>query len=147
MFTISAFADEISPDPQKQVDVLKSCGVRHIEFRSIHGTNVLALSDDELARVAAALAARGVGVSSIGSPIGKIGIADDFAPHLEDFKRALHAAHTLDAPFIRIFSFFMPEGGDPARYRGEVLDLDGREIVASNGRLHSAVTRLTGEHG
>ena len=32
MFTISAFADEISPDPQKQIDILKSCGVRHIEL-------------------------------------------------------------------------------------------------------------------
>ena len=41
MFTISAFADEISPDPQQQIDVLKECGVRHIEFRSILGTNVL----------------------------------------------------------------------------------------------------------
>jgi myo-inositol-1(or 4)-monophosphatase len=38
-------------------------------------------------------------------------------------------------------------GGTVTGYRGEVLDLDGREIVASNGRLHSAVTRLTGEHG
>ena len=35
MFRISAFADEIDPDPQTQIDVLKSCGVRHIELRSI----------------------------------------------------------------------------------------------------------------
>ena len=32
-------------------------------------------------------------------------------------------------------------------YRGEVLDLDGREIVASNGRLHAAMVGLTGEDG
>ena len=30
MFTLSAFADEIDPDPQVQIDVLKFCGVRHI---------------------------------------------------------------------------------------------------------------------
>ena len=36
-------------------------------------------------------------------------------------------------------------GGKLTNYRGDVLDLDGREIVASNGRLHSAMTRLTGE--
>src|SRR5207249_2200627 len=41
MFTLSAFADEIDPDPQQQIDVLKSCGVRHIELRSILKTNVL----------------------------------------------------------------------------------------------------------
>ena len=45
MFTLSAFADEISADPQEQVDVLLATGVRHIEFRSILKTNVLALSD------------------------------------------------------------------------------------------------------
>jgi myo-inositol-1(or 4)-monophosphatase len=36
-------------------------------------------------------------------------------------------------------------GGKLTNYRGDVLDLEGREIVASNGRLHSAMTRLTGE--
>ena len=36
-------------------------------------------------------------------------------------------------------------GGKLTNYRSGVLDLDGREIVASNGRLHSAMTRLTGE--
>ena len=36
-------------------------------------------------------------------------------------------------------------GGKLTNYRGDVLDLDGREIVASNGRLHAAITRFTGE--
>ena len=45
MFTLSAFADEISPDPQEQVNVLLASGVRYIEFRSILKTNVLALTD------------------------------------------------------------------------------------------------------
>ena len=45
MFTLSAFADEISPDPQEQIDVLSQCGVRHIELRSILKTNVLDLTD------------------------------------------------------------------------------------------------------
>jgi len=38
-------------------------------------------------------------------------------------------------------------GGRLTNYRGDKLDLAGREIVASNGRLHSAMTRLTGEDG
>ena len=45
MFTLSAFADEISPDPQEQIDVLTPCGVKHIELRSILKTNVLDLTD------------------------------------------------------------------------------------------------------
>jgi myo-inositol-1(or 4)-monophosphatase len=36
-------------------------------------------------------------------------------------------------------------GGKLTNYRGDDLDLAGREIVASNGRLHAAITRLTGE--
>jgi len=38
-------------------------------------------------------------------------------------------------------------GGKLTNYRGDVLGLSGREIVASNGRLHSAMMRLIGEHG
>ena len=33
-------------------------------------------------------------------------------------------------------------GGKLTNYRGDVLDLDGREIVASNGRLHPSIMRL-----
>jgi myo-inositol-1(or 4)-monophosphatase len=38
-------------------------------------------------------------------------------------------------------------GGKLTNYRGDVLDLAGREIMASNGRLHSAMMRLIGEDG
>jgi myo-inositol-1(or 4)-monophosphatase len=38
-------------------------------------------------------------------------------------------------------------GGKLTNYRGDPLDLDGREIVASNGPLHPTITRLTGEDG
>ncbi len=36
-------------------------------------------------------------------------------------------------------------GGKVTNYRGSELVLEGREIVASNGALHPAMTRLTGE--
>src|SRR4051794_31328350 len=45
MVLLSAFADEISKDPVEQLDVLSGYGVRHVEFRAIHGVNVLDLSD------------------------------------------------------------------------------------------------------
>ena len=38
-------------------------------------------------------------------------------------------------------------GGKLTDYRGGELALDGGEIVASNGRLHSAMTMLTGKDG
>lgn len=133
MWTLTGFADEISPDLDEQLDTLARESLRYLELRAVWGKNVLRLDDVELARVRQALDRQGVGVSSIGSPIGKIGVADDFAPHLEDFKRALHAAHVMGAPFVRIFSFYIPEGDDPARYRDEVLSRLGRLVEVADG--------------
>jgi myo-inositol-1(or 4)-monophosphatase len=36
-------------------------------------------------------------------------------------------------------------GGKVTNYRGSMLDLEGRQIVASNGALHAAMTKLTGK--
>lgn len=133
MWTLTGFADEISPELDQQLDTLAAEEMHSLELRGVWGTNVLKLSDEQVARVKSDLAARGVGVSSIGSPIGKIGIGDDFAPHLADFQRAIDVAHALGAPFIRIFSFFIPQGDDPAVHRGAVLDRLGQLIRAAEG--------------
>lgn len=123
MFTISAFADEISPDPQEQIDVLKTCAVNHIEFRSILKTNVLALTDLQIDEFHSLLKKHRFGLSAIGSPIGKIKIDDPFPPHMEKFQRAIELAKTFDTRNIRVFSFYPPEGfdGDWAPHRAEVL--------------------------
>ena len=124
MFTISAFADEIDPDPEKQIAVLKQCGVRHIEFRSILKTNVLALSDLQIQEFKSLLQKHGFRLSAIGSPIGKIKINEPFEPHLEKLKRAIELCKVFDTPNIRIFSYYPPEGmnwDDCGDYRREVL--------------------------
>ena len=121
MWTLSGFADEIDAELDVQLRTLAELSITHLELRGVWGKNVLALTDDELGRVKTALAERGMTVSAIGSPIGKIGIDDDFAPHLEQFRRALDVAAMLGTPYVRIFSFFLPAGDDPARYRAEVL--------------------------
>jgi len=121
MWTLTGFADEISPELDEQLDTLTDESIRFVELRSVWNKNVLDLTDDEIENVGSAMSERGVGVSSIGSPIGKIPIAEDFVPHLERFRRALQVAKSLEAPYVRVFSFFMPEGEDPAVYRDEVL--------------------------
>lgn len=126
MFTISAFADEIGPDPQLQIDVLKASGVRHIEFRSILGTNVLALSDLQIQEFKALLDKHGFKLSAIGSPIGKVRVDEPFAPHLEKFKRAIELCKVFGTPNIRVFSYYPPEGQDwdqaAGEHRQEVLE-------------------------
>lgn len=51
----------------------------------------------------------GISVSSIGSPLGKIKITDDFDAHFEEFKRTVEIAKMLDTKYIRMFSFFVDE--------------------------------------
>jgi sugar phosphate isomerase/epimerase len=121
MWTLSGFADEISPELSEQIDTLLAEGMSYLEFRGVWGKNVLDLTDEELELVRRELRAHGLGVSSIGSPIGKILITDDFDEHLVRFGRALELAHFFAAPYVRIFSFFMPPGDDPAWHRDEVL--------------------------
>jgi sugar phosphate isomerase/epimerase len=121
MWTLTGFADEISPELDEQLDTLAEESIRFVELRSVWNKNVLDLTDDEIEKVGAAMSERAIGVSSIGSPVGKVPIVEDFAPHLERFHRALHVAKALEAPYVRVFSFFMPEGQDPAVHRDEVL--------------------------
>lgn len=123
MFTLSAFADEIDPNPQTQIDVLEQCGVRHIELRSILKTNVLDLTDLQVTELKSLLDAKGFRLSAIGSPIGKIKISDPFPPHLKRFQRALELCKVFGTPNIRIFSYYLPEGGgDWDTWRRDVLD-------------------------
>jgi 3-dehydroshikimate dehydratase len=110
MFTLSAFADEISPDPSEQIGVLQKCGVRHIEFRSILRTNVLDLTDLQIAEFKSLLAKHGFRLSAIGSPIGKVRIDQPFEPHLKRFERAMELCKVFGTPNIRIFSYYPPEG-------------------------------------
>jgi sugar phosphate isomerase/epimerase len=112
MFTLSAFADEISPDPQEQITLLKRCGVRHIEFRSILRTNVLDLTDLQIAEFKSLLDTEGFQLSAIGSPIGKIRIDQAFEPHLKRFERALELCKVFGTRNIRIFSYYPPDGAE-----------------------------------
>jgi sugar phosphate isomerase/epimerase len=121
MIRLSAFADEIAPEPETQFDVLDQHKIRHIEFRSIFGTNVLDLSDAQHEDFRRLIRRNGVSLSAIGSPIGKISINDPFEPHLVRFERALQLAEYYDTPRIRIFSYYLPREDDPARFRDEVL--------------------------
>jgi sugar phosphate isomerase/epimerase len=121
VWTLSGFIDEISDDFSLQCKVASGLGLRYVEVRSAWGTNILDLDSGQLSKLRETLAEYGLQVSSIGSPIGKISIDDDFAPHLERMRHAVEVAETLEAPYIRIFSFFIPDGTDPDSRRDEVL--------------------------
>jgi sugar phosphate isomerase/epimerase len=122
MWTLSGFIDEISPDFTQQCQVAADLGLRYAEVRSAWDVNILDLDPEQLAVVKRTLAAYGMRVSSVGSPIGKIFIDDEFAPHLERMRHAVDVARFLDAPYIRLFSFFIRPGDDPDAHRDAVID-------------------------
>jgi sugar phosphate isomerase/epimerase len=149
MFRISAFADEISPDPQEQLDVLQRSGVRYLELRSILKTNVLDLTDLQVSEMKSLLTKHGVRLSAIGSPIGKVRIDEAFAPHLQRFRRAVELCKVFDTPNIRIFSYYLPENDTWDNWRRDVLDRmwDKTRIAEQAGvrLLHENEHRIYGD--
>lgn len=121
MWTLSGFADEIDDDLETQCLLFDQLGIRFIEFRSAWGVNVLDLDDEQVARAHDILVSHGIQASSIGSPIGKVNITDDFDAHLARMDRAVWVAQQLGAPFIRVFSFFLTADQRPEDHRDEVV--------------------------
>lgn len=118
---LTGFSDEIAPGFDEQLAAVREFGLGHIELRAADGVNVSDFTPEKLREVKAKLRASGVQVSSVGSPIGKIGVDEDFAPHMEKFKRTLEIQKGLGAPYLRMFSFYTPPGEDPGRSREEVF--------------------------
>lgn len=160
--TVSAFGDEIHPDLGVQLDVLERAGIDHVDLRGVNGTNVLELDDDELRAVHAAVRERGIAVSGIGSPIGKVDLrggvaesatraavghgAETFDEHLDRFRRALSIADRVDADYVRIFSYYTDA---PDEHREEVIRRLRRkaDLAADAGilLLHENVLGIYGE--
>jgi len=136
---ISGFADEIADDLDDQLETLESLDISHLDLRGVWSENALDLSEDRLDELEATLDERGFSVTSIGSPIGKIGVEDDFEPHMERLDRALELADRFDTDGVRVFSYYIPEGDDPADHREEVLH---RTEVAVEKAEDAGVTLL-----
>ena len=136
MFTYSAFADEISPDLQTQMEVLGRYGIAYIEARGIDGKNIADYTPGQAKEIKKILDNNGFKLSALGSPIGKIHITDDFAPELKRFENMLELADIFETPYIRMFSFFM-EAADAPKYRDAVLERWQQYIDAAKG--HSVI--------
>ncbi|MGH4051178.1 MAG: sugar phosphate isomerase/epimerase family protein [Clostridium sp.] len=120
-FVLSAFADEIDMDLKTQMDILEKHDIHYIEMRGVNGKGIVDYSLEEVKGIKKLLDERGFKISSVGSPIGKILITDDFKPHLELFEHTLNIAKILESKYIRMFSFFIPKDEAPEKYRDEVI--------------------------
>ena len=119
---LSGFGDEIDTDPTVQVAVLQALGANHIEVRSAWGVNIIDLSQDQLGALGVIFADRGMGVSAIASPVGKVDITLPVEHEVARLGAAIIAAQRLNSRYIRLFSFFSRDGVTPESIRDDVLE-------------------------
>lgn len=146
---ITGFADEIDQDLMTQVKSLKGLAMSYVEMRGVDGNNLIYHSDEKAREIKAVLDANGIKLSALGSPLGKIGIEDDFSKHYEEFKRAVEISHIMECHNIRMFSFYLPKGAKPSDHEGAVMDRLGQfvDYAHANGTvlLHENEKGIYGE--
>lgn len=119
---IYAFADEADSNIDGQIAAMKRNGLDGLEIRGVDGTNISDISIAKAKEVKAKLNNAGLITWSIGSPIGKIDINGDFEEHKEKFKHTLEIVKILNAQNMRIFSFYIPENEEAAKYKNQVIE-------------------------
>ena len=156
---IAAISDEFSPDLDTALSAMREIGMEAVELRMISGKNILDLSDEELDRTAADVAARGFRVISIASPLFKCLLPDSppvdhrfqhdvFASKhkYEDqtwlAERAFLIAKKFGAGIIRVFSFWRTVEPE-ACFEGVVRELGQ---LAERAGAHGLVIGLENEH-
>lgn len=137
-FTLSAFGDEIAPALAEQLAVLQELQIGYLELRGVWGKNVLTLSDAEAQQVKQECEQYGIGVSAIGSPIGKSPLIEPIDSVVANLERIIAIANIVGTRRVRIFSFYPPDISTNTHY-----DQHLPEAVARLTRL-AAVAEAAG---
>lgn len=148
-YVLSAFADEVTPVFADQIAYAKKQGFKYLELRNMDGTNISSITLEQARDYKKMLDEAGLGVSSIGSPIGKIDITEDRTEHFKLFLHTLELAEIFETKNIRMFSYFYPEGTDPHDYRDKILENIGKMLDEADKRginlCHENEARIYGE--
>ena len=121
---ISGFSDEIASDFQTQLKTVNELGMSYISLRGIDDKNIGDYSVEMIKKdVLPRLKQWDIGVSSIGSPIGKIYINDEdaFQKQLATLKTLCEISQLLNCQYIRIFSFYIPKEDNFDAYKEVVI--------------------------
>lgn len=121
---VSGFADEISSDFEEQLQTVTKLGMHYISLRSANKKGIAEYTVQDVEKELMPLLEKyQVKVSSIGSPIGKVGVEDEegFEKQKIQLEELCRICKLLDCRYIRVFSFFIPEGKDADEFRDIVL--------------------------
>lgn len=127
-FLFSGFTDEFAPEFDRQVAAAVQFGMDMIELRGADGINVGNMTVQQVTDYAAKLRDAGLGVSAVGSPLGKVKLDSDLDAHMEQVRKICEFANILDTKNIRMFSFYSPEGKSIWDCKNEVIDGLGRML-------------------
>lgn len=106
---ISGFYDEVSGDLNTQIKLAKSLGREYICPRTVNGKGIADYTAEEFKeKVLPVLQKEGIRFSSLGSPIGKVGIDNEsgFAAQKKKLVELVKIAQMTDCKYIRMFSFY-----------------------------------------
>ncbi len=148
---ISGFADEAALDKtiDQQFAAMAALGLQYLSIRFIDAgkgiRNVLELDETESEHVRRRLGDYGLNISSIGSPVGKVKIADfddgtgnRYVPFHEylnsEVQVACDAAEKFQCRLIRGFSFYHPRDTDHQPWLSQAIDQLGQIADACDAR-------------
>ena len=114
---LSAFSDEAGISLREQIDALHRNSVFLTELRSVDNKNVAELTLGEAKEIYSTLKSEGIGLSAVGSPMGKVKISVDIDQYLDTVKHICELANVFETDKIRMFSFFEAHGE-----RGKVIE-------------------------
>ena len=155
-FALGVITDEFSQDFERVCRTAVDLGIPQLEIRTAWGKNVLAMSDKEIGELKTVADRHGRAFVCVASPVYKCVLPEggdvderfqhdafqasygfDDQPALLD--RALEIAERLEAPFVRVFSFWrtvhpernfdriveiLQRGGETARKAGRLLGIE-----------------------
>jgi sugar phosphate isomerase/epimerase len=117
MIYYSGFADEASPDIDRQIKATKALGWSYIESRNIDGINIIDLDDKRFDEVCGKLADAEIRINCFGSAVANhaTDVFNDTHVHgsLDQMRRAVPRMKRLGTRLIRGMSFALPTAHEP----------------------------------
>ena len=134
---LSVITDEIAASLDDVLAFATAEKLSHLEVRQIDGTNFLVLEQPALQAAAARIAAAGLTVTALTTPLLKwpapgqpfqlrgdqFGFDPRGRPVLEHFERACAAAHIFGTRHLRIFSYLAHDGFQPSELEADLTSL------------------------
>ncbi|MFD7626606.1 sugar phosphate isomerase/epimerase family protein [Streptomyces sp. NPDC059851] len=119
---VCGIGDEAAPALADQIRIHRALGFRAIELRTLDRRGVHELSPDTVRAAADALAAAGLSVPVVDTPVGgwAVSVTHDFAMEADVLRRAVHRAELLGCRRLRVMSY-PNDGLQESAWRTEVF--------------------------